>query len=78
MIACFVIQCRIKLKKARRLAVEAADRLDRLGNKEACGTIAMAKVNIFCLFEVQGWITNVWFCVICDAGCSLEHGAQSA
>lgn len=48
-----VIQCRIELEKARLLVLEAADQLDRLGNKKARGTIAMAKVNIVVLLEVQ-------------------------
>ncbi|XP_015899901.1 probable acyl-CoA dehydrogenase IBR3 [Ziziphus jujuba] len=37
-------KCRIELEKARLLVLEAADQLDRLGNKKARGTIAMAKV----------------------------------
>lgn len=37
-------KCRIELEKARLLVLEAADQLDRLGNKRARGTIAMAKV----------------------------------
>lgn len=41
-----VVQCRIELEKARLLVLEAADQLDRLGNKRARGTIAMAKVNL--------------------------------
>ena len=48
-----VFQCRIELEKARLLVLEAADQLDRLGNKRARGTIAMAKVNpSFCIFHV--------------------------
>ncbi|VFQ94699.1 unnamed protein product [Cuscuta campestris] len=39
-----VARCRIELEKTRLLVLEAADQLDRLGNKEARGTIAMAKV----------------------------------
>ncbi|KAI5581074.1 hypothetical protein POPTR_008G219000v4 [Populus trichocarpa] len=39
-----VAKCRIELEKARLLVLEAADQLDRLGNKKARGTIAMAKV----------------------------------
>ncbi|WOL11810.1 hypothetical protein Cni_G20574 [Canna indica] len=38
-------KCRIELDKARLLVLEAADQLDRLGNKKARGTIAMAKVS---------------------------------
>ncbi|KAK6146188.1 hypothetical protein DH2020_020057 [Rehmannia glutinosa] len=36
--------CRIELESTRLLVLEAADQLDRLGNKNARGTIAMAKV----------------------------------
>lgn len=39
-----VMQCRIELERTRLLVLEAADQLDRLGNKKARGTIAMAKV----------------------------------
>lgn len=39
-----VLQCRIELEKTRLLVLEAADQLDRLGNKKARGTLAMAKV----------------------------------
>ncbi|RAL46287.1 hypothetical protein DM860_016720 [Cuscuta australis] len=39
-----VARCRIELEKTRLLVLEAADKLDRLGNKEARCTIAMAKV----------------------------------
>ncbi|KAK3017984.1 hypothetical protein RJ639_002741 [Escallonia herrerae] len=39
-----IAKCRIELEKARLLVLEAADQLDRLGNKEARGIIAMAKV----------------------------------
>lgn len=38
-------QCRVELEKTRLLVLEAADQLDRLGNKKARGTIAMAKVS---------------------------------
>lgn len=59
-IACFMIQCRIELEKARLLVLEAADQLDRLGNKKARGTIAMAKVNtVVC--EVQGRIRHAYY-----------------
>ncbi|KAL5996203.1 putative acyl-CoA dehydrogenase ibr3 [Asimina triloba] len=37
-------KCRVELEMARLLVLEAADQLDRLGNKEARGIIAMAKV----------------------------------
>jgi acyl-CoA dehydrogenase len=37
-------KCRIELEKTRLLVFDAADQLDRLGNKKARGTIAMAKV----------------------------------
>ncbi|XP_077218202.1 acyl-CoA dehydrogenase-like protein isoform X2 [Tasmannia lanceolata] len=37
-------KCRVDLEKTRLLVLEAADQLDRLGNKKARGTIAMAKV----------------------------------
>ncbi|MCL7022889.1 hypothetical protein MKW94_025661 [Papaver nudicaule] len=37
-------KCRIELEKTRLLVLEAADQLDRLGNKKARGIIAMAKV----------------------------------
>ncbi|KAL9237708.1 hypothetical protein vseg_012227 [Gypsophila vaccaria] len=37
-------KCRVELEKTRLLVLEAADQLDRLGNKKARGTIAMAKV----------------------------------
>ncbi|XP_010921618.2 probable acyl-CoA dehydrogenase IBR3 [Elaeis guineensis] len=39
-----IAKCRIELEQARLLVLEAADQLDRLGNKKARGTIAMAKV----------------------------------
>ncbi|GAB4843643.1 Putative acyl-CoA dehydrogenase ibr3 [Ancistrocladus abbreviatus] len=39
-----IAKCRIEVEKTRLLVLEAADQLDRLGNKEARGTIAMAKV----------------------------------
>ncbi|KAK7836394.1 putative acyl-coa dehydrogenase ibr3 [Quercus suber] len=39
-----IAKCRIELEKARLLVLEAADQLDRLGNKKARGIIAMAKV----------------------------------
>ncbi|GFQ04106.1 acyl-coa dehydrogenase family member 10 [Phtheirospermum japonicum] len=39
-----VAKCRIELESTRLLVLEAADQLDRLGNKKARGTIAMAKV----------------------------------
>lgn len=39
-----IARCRVELEKTRLLVFEAADQLDRLGNKEARGTIAMAKV----------------------------------
>ncbi|KAI3459252.1 hypothetical protein Pfo_015915 [Paulownia fortunei] len=37
-------KCRIELESTRLLVLEAADQLDRLGNKKARGIIAMAKV----------------------------------
>lgn len=37
----------MELEKTRLLVLEAADQLDRLGNKKARGTIAMAKVSSF-------------------------------
>ncbi|XP_020108345.1 probable acyl-CoA dehydrogenase IBR3 isoform X2 [Ananas comosus] len=37
-------KCRIEVEQARLLVLEAADQLDRLGNKRARGIIAMAKV----------------------------------
>ncbi|XP_058076130.1 probable acyl-CoA dehydrogenase IBR3 isoform X2 [Magnolia sinica] len=37
-------KCRVELEMTRLLVLEAADQLDRLGNKKARGTIAMAKV----------------------------------
>ncbi|KAI4317550.1 hypothetical protein L6164_025413 [Bauhinia variegata] len=37
-------KCRTELEQARLLVLEAADQLDRLGNKNARGIIAMAKV----------------------------------
>ncbi|KAH7573532.1 hypothetical protein ACOSQ2_007557 [Xanthoceras sorbifolium] len=39
-----VAKCRIELERTRLLVLEAADQLDRLGNKTARGIIAMAKV----------------------------------
>lgn len=42
------LQCRVELEKTRLLVLEAADQLDRLGNKKARGTIAMAKVLCCC------------------------------
>ena len=44
-------QCRVELEKTRLLVLEAADQLDRLGNKKARGTIAMAKVIFFFTFN---------------------------
>ncbi|CAA6654334.1 unnamed protein product [Spirodela intermedia] len=38
-------KCRVELEATRLLVLEAADQLDRLGNKKARGTIAMAKVS---------------------------------
>uniref|UniRef100_A0A7N2N6Y8 Acyl-CoA dehydrogenase/oxidase C-terminal domain-containing protein n=1 Tax=Quercus lobata TaxID=97700 RepID=A0A7N2N6Y8_QUELO len=40
-----IAKCRIELEKARLLVLQAADQLDKLGNKKARGIIAMAKVN---------------------------------
>ncbi|KAF7834533.1 putative acyl-CoA dehydrogenase IBR3 [Senna tora] len=37
-------KCRIELERTRLLVLEAADQLDRLGNKQARGILAMAKV----------------------------------
>ncbi|MCH97194.1 acyl-CoA dehydrogenase, partial [Trifolium medium] len=37
-------KCRVELEKTRLLVLEAADQLDRYGNKKARGIIAMAKV----------------------------------
>ncbi|KAG1338726.1 putative acyl-CoA dehydrogenase IBR3 [Cocos nucifera] len=37
-------RCRVELEQAKLLVLEAADQLDRFGNKKARGTIAMAKV----------------------------------
>ncbi|XVF38756.1 hypothetical protein REPUB_Repub20aG0129300 [Reevesia pubescens] len=39
-----IAKCRVELERTRLLVLEAADQLDRLGNKKARGTIAMAKV----------------------------------
>ncbi|KAL9256268.1 putative acyl-CoA dehydrogenase IBR3 [Drosera capensis] len=39
-----IAKCRIELERTRLLVLEAADQLDRLGNKKARGIIAMAKV----------------------------------
>ncbi|RVW99083.1 putative acyl-CoA dehydrogenase IBR3 [Vitis vinifera] len=39
-----VAKCRVELEQTKLLVLEAADQLDRLGNKKARGTIAMAKV----------------------------------
>ncbi|KAA8527427.1 hypothetical protein F0562_034858 [Nyssa sinensis] len=39
-----IAKCRIELEKTRLLVLEAAEQLDRLGNKKARGTLAMAKV----------------------------------
>ncbi|KAF8387721.1 hypothetical protein HHK36_026375 [Tetracentron sinense] len=39
-----IAKCRVELEKTRLLVLEAADQLDRLGNKEARGILAMAKV----------------------------------
>ncbi|XP_065863699.1 probable acyl-CoA dehydrogenase IBR3 isoform X2 [Euphorbia lathyris] len=39
-----VAKCRIELEQTRLLVLEAAEQLDRLGNKKAHGIIAMAKV----------------------------------
>jgi len=41
------VQCRIELERTRLLVLEAADQLDRLGNKNARGILAMAKVFVF-------------------------------
>ncbi|XP_026448563.1 probable acyl-CoA dehydrogenase IBR3 [Papaver somniferum] len=37
-------KCRVELEKTRLLVLEAADQLDRLGNKKSRGILAMAKV----------------------------------
>ncbi|XP_052207246.1 probable acyl-CoA dehydrogenase IBR3 isoform X2 [Diospyros lotus] len=39
-----IAKCRIELERTRLLVLAAAEELDRLGNKKARGTIAMAKV----------------------------------
>lgn len=39
-----IAKCRVEVEKTRLLVLEAADQLDRLGNKKARGIIAMAKV----------------------------------
>ncbi|XAR57051.1 hypothetical protein NMG60_11025060 [Bertholletia excelsa] len=39
-----IAKCRIDLEQTRLLVLEAADQLDRLGNKKARGYLAMAKV----------------------------------
>ncbi|KAF7144637.1 hypothetical protein RHSIM_Rhsim04G0225600 [Rhododendron simsii] len=39
-----IARCRIDLEQTRLLVLEATDQLDRLGNKEARGILAMAKV----------------------------------
>lgn len=39
-----MLQCRVELEKTRLLVLEAADQLDRIGNKKARGILAMAKV----------------------------------
>ncbi|KAJ0033938.1 hypothetical protein Pint_24468 [Pistacia integerrima] len=39
-----IAKCRIEVERTRLLVLEAADQLDRLGNKKARGTLAMAKV----------------------------------
>ncbi|CAM8892472.1 unnamed protein product [Rhodiola kirilowii] len=39
-----IAKCRIELESTRLLVLDAADQLDRLGNKEARGSLAMAKV----------------------------------
>ncbi|KAF5752184.1 acyl-CoA dehydrogenase family member 10 [Tripterygium wilfordii] len=39
-----IAKCRVELQKTRLLVLEAADQLDRLGNKRARGILAMAKV----------------------------------
>ncbi|XP_038974440.1 probable acyl-CoA dehydrogenase IBR3 [Phoenix dactylifera] len=39
-----IAKCRVELEQARLLVLEAADQLDRSGNRKARGTIAMAKV----------------------------------
>lgn len=54
------IQCRIELEKTRLLVLEAADQLDRLGNKKARGIIAMAKV-VFCLYYEKASGSNFYF-----------------
>jgi len=45
------VQCRIELERTRLLVLEAADQLDRHGNKKARGILAMAKVIV--LFVTQ-------------------------
>lgn len=42
----YILQSRVELEMVRLLVLEAADQLDRLGNKKARGTIAMAKVSL--------------------------------
>ncbi|KAK9146978.1 hypothetical protein Sjap_006881 [Stephania japonica] len=39
-----IAKCRVELEKTRLLVLEAADQLDRFGNKKARGILAMAKV----------------------------------
>ena len=63
---CSVIQCRIELEKARLLVLEAADQLDRLGNKKARGIIAMAKVIVVSnmKFQIQSLFIVILFMII--------------
>lgn len=42
-----ILQCRVDLERTRLLVLEAADELDRVGNKKARGILAMAKVHTY-------------------------------
>ncbi|KAI3975513.1 hypothetical protein MKX01_038782 [Papaver californicum] len=62
-------KCRIELEKTRLLVLEAADQLDRLGNKKARGIIAMAKV--------LAWKQDSPWNHCNGQGCSSQYGTRS-
>lgn len=59
-----MLQCRIELERTRLLVLEAADQLDRHGNKKARGILAMAKVHdFFCILYPKIYTTCYLVCL---------------
>lgn len=76
------MQCRIELEQARLLVLEAADQLDRHGNKKARGILAMAKVKpslvITFFLTVLAKRFNAKLVLPPYAGCSSKYGPEGA